>query len=51
MKGDTFRLKVTLINGFFSGFLKCANGTKSHKASHLKIAMNIRDTLSVNKLP
>ena len=51
MKGDTFRLNVTLIYGCFSCFLNCTEGTKLYKASHFKIAINIRDTLNVNKLP
>ena len=27
-------LKVTLLHGYFSRFLNCANGTKSRKTSH-----------------
>ena len=29
-------LKVTLLHGCFSCFLNCTNGTKSHKAFHIK---------------
>ena len=28
-------LKVTLLHGCFSRFLKCTNGTKSRKVSHI----------------
>ena len=31
----TTLLKITLLNGCFSRFLNCTNGTKSRKASHL----------------
>ena len=30
-------IKVTLLHGCFSHFLNCGNGTKSRKASHIKI--------------
>ena len=33
----TTLLKVTLLNGQFSRFLNCTNGTKSFKASHILI--------------
>ena len=29
-----FTLKVTLLHGFFTSFLNCTNGTKSHKTPY-----------------
>ena len=30
-------VKVTLLHGCFSCFLNCTNGTKSRKASHMRV--------------
>ena len=39
-------LKVTLFYGCFSRFLNCTNGTKSRKASPLKIERKYNKTLN-----
>ena len=35
-------VKVTLLHGYFSRFLNCANGTKSRKESHIYILCSPR---------
>ena len=42
-------IKVTLLHGCFSHFLNCANGTKSRKASHIKIWISQEQNMNFPK--